>query len=327
MSRCCSDKTIRRHFLLIINRGSTVNISFSLDVHFVLLVLRTFSFVSIKERMQNTAICDIKAQDSLATYECDHLWRSLNRTRRRGPTGIWYIAHQRKESGWISGTFQVFLTDAVTVYFVQSMLTPSVQDARTRRLQMTSWTPGETGSAIPLPDIRLARRELRHMTTEIVPGPSRSVHKSTDSRTNVGHVLDSMDDADEDYDLGIPTVYVHQEVLSLFTLIGDVFDDDKVSWNDPSVLVLLKRCLLHPLENDNIAMCVDVRLKCQGILDYVADWNESLTCKCDVSILWAHSRKLGYIAWVSDEGSKGIITETTRRYVILPEFFYIQGIL
>ncbi|XP_069101363.1 uncharacterized protein [Argopecten irradians] len=133
---------------------------------------------------------------------------------------------------------------ATALYKSRNMTSPSVQVAITRRLQMPKWTPGETGSSIPQPG-KLS--ETHNVSKQIGPPTPTKSTVSTKSvpcapnrttagpkvpdRANVGYVLGSTEDADEDYDMGFggPTVYVHQTVLSSFSLIGDMFDDDRIS--------------------------------------------------------------------------------------------------
>ncbi|XP_060078957.1 uncharacterized protein LOC132558414 [Ylistrum balloti] len=122
---------------------------------------------------------------------------------------------------------------ASALYKSRNMKSPSLQVALTRRLRMPKWTPGETGSSIPQPGKQSEPRNVSKQVQSSIP-PS-SVHSkvgpSEPSGASVGYVLGSAEDGDEDYDMGFggPTIYVHGTVLSTFTLIGDMFDDDKIS--------------------------------------------------------------------------------------------------
>ncbi|OWF36358.1 hypothetical protein KP79_PYT11589 [Mizuhopecten yessoensis] len=122
---------------------------------------------------------------------------------------------------------------ANSLYKSRNMKSPSIQVAITRRLQMPKWTPGATGGSISQPE---TQSETCNVTKQVgSPRPAGSVQTSmgpsVPGGASVGGVTGSMKDADEDYDLGFggPTAYVHETVLSLFSGIGDMFDDDKIS--------------------------------------------------------------------------------------------------
>ncbi|XP_033745873.1 uncharacterized protein LOC117331313 [Pecten maximus] len=120
---------------------------------------------------------------------------------------------------------------ATALYKSRNMESPTIQVAITRRLQMPKWTPGETGSSMPQPEKHSETRNLSKQVGSSTPTSSIQTKVGPSVPSSVGCIIGSMEDTDEDYDMGLggPTVYVHGTVLSLFSLIGDMFDDDKIS--------------------------------------------------------------------------------------------------